>query len=441
METTSRTIRRVAPYAAVARAPFLLLPVALVAAGAAVGLTVGSFDLLATLLALVGLVALHVAVNALNEASDFETGIDLETEPTPFSGGSKTLPHEDITPTAARRLGWAAVAVGVAVGAYFLVTVGWVLVPVYVVGAATVLAYTTVLTRYGVGELGAGLGLGALPVVGTVLVQGGSVPLATWPVSVAAFAATFNLLLLNEFPDELADRAGGRRNLVHRLGRPRAGQLYVAVVALAPLALAVGVLVGQLPAIALLGAVPTVLLARPVSWALTRPTAAVSTDALRENVIWVLATNLLVAAGLLVAVDAPPAVLVDPALAQQVARVVIGLGFLVLTLNNVFNLEDVAAMITDKGVAFPRLVILGASVPMLAASVAVLVGVCIQPAAAYIAVFLVGSTVVFHNFWSVPADEADNEAFHFFKNLVLLGITLLLFGFAAPLTTVPVGVC
>jgi 1,4-dihydroxy-2-naphthoate octaprenyltransferase len=419
----------------------LLLPVALVAAGAAVGLTVGSFDLLATLLALVGLVALHVAVNALNEASDFETGIDLETEPTPFSGGSKTLPHEDITPTAARRLGWAAVAVGVAVGAYFLVTVGWVLVPVYVVGAATVLAYTTVLTRYGVGELGAGLGLGALPVVGTVLVQGGSVPPATWPVSVAAFAATFNLLLLNEFPDELADRAGGRRNLVHRLGRPRAGQLYVAVVALAPLALAVGVLVGQLPAIALLGVVPTVLLARPVSWALTRPTAAVSTDALRENVIWVLATNLLVAAGLLVAVDAPPAVLVDPALAQQVARVVIGLGFLVLTLNNVFNLEDVAAMITHKGVAFPRLVILGASVPMLAASVAVLVGVCIQPAAAYIAVFLVGSTVVFHNFWSVPADEADNEAFHFFKNLVLLGITLLLFGFAAPLTTVPVGVC
>lgn len=441
METTSRTIRRVAPYAAVARAPFLLLPVALVAAGAAVGLTVGSFDPVATLLALVGLVALHVAVNALNEASDFETGIDLETEPTPFSGGSKTLPHEDITPTAARRLGWAAVAVGVAVGAYFLVTVGWVLVPVYVVGAATVLAYTTVLTRYGVGELGAGLGLGALPVVGTVLVQGGSVPPATWPVSVAAFAATFNLLLLNEFPDELADRAGGRRNLVHRLGRRRAGQLYVAVVALAPLALAVGVLVGQLPAIALLGAVPTVLLARPVSWALTRPTAAVSTDALRENVIWVLATNLLVAAGLLVAVDAPPAVLVDPALAQQVARVVIGLGFLVLTLNNVFNLEDVAAMITHKGVAFPRLVILGASVPMLAASVAVLVGVCIQPAAAYIAVFLVGSTVVFHNFWSVPADEADNEAFHFFKNLVLLGITLLLFGFAAPLTTVPVGVC
>ena len=33
----------------------------------------------------------------------------------------------------------------------------------YALGAVTVLAYTTVLTRYGIGELGAGLGLGALP--------------------------------------------------------------------------------------------------------------------------------------------------------------------------------------------------------------------------------------------------------------------------------------
>ena len=44
MQTLSQTATRVAPYAAVARAPFLLLPVALVAAGAAVGLTVGAFD-------------------------------------------------------------------------------------------------------------------------------------------------------------------------------------------------------------------------------------------------------------------------------------------------------------------------------------------------------------------------------------------------------------
>ena len=85
-----------APWLGVARAPFLLLPVPLVASGAAAAAYEGSFGWTPTLLALVGLVLLHVAVNALNEASDMTTGIDLRTTRTPFSGGSGTLPtHRD----------------------------------------------------------------------------------------------------------------------------------------------------------------------------------------------------------------------------------------------------------------------------------------------------------------------------------------------------------
>ena len=79
-------------YAGVARAPFLLLPPTLVAAGAAASAWDGAFSWSRTLLALVGLIALHMAVNILNEWSDMRTGIDLETERTPFSGGSGTLP-------------------------------------------------------------------------------------------------------------------------------------------------------------------------------------------------------------------------------------------------------------------------------------------------------------------------------------------------------------
>ena len=51
----------------------------------------GAFSWSATLLALIALVALHIAVNALNEASDMKTGIDLHTTRTPFSGGSGTI--------------------------------------------------------------------------------------------------------------------------------------------------------------------------------------------------------------------------------------------------------------------------------------------------------------------------------------------------------------
>ena len=85
-------------YAGVARANFLLLPFTLVAVGAAAAAFDGDFNLLHTLLALVGLVGLHVAVNALNEVSDFRRGIDLETVRTPFSGGSGTLPSGALQP-------------------------------------------------------------------------------------------------------------------------------------------------------------------------------------------------------------------------------------------------------------------------------------------------------------------------------------------------------
>ena len=87
-----RPMSKLAAYAGVARAPFLLLPVTLVAAGAAAAAYDDRASALATLLALIGLVALHAAVNAFNEASDMRSGIDLQTTRTPFSGGSGTLP-------------------------------------------------------------------------------------------------------------------------------------------------------------------------------------------------------------------------------------------------------------------------------------------------------------------------------------------------------------
>jgi len=79
-------------YMGVARAPFLTLPVTLVAVGSAAAAYEGHFNLLHTLVALAGLTLLHIAVNVLNEVSDARTGIDFHTRPTPFSGGSKTIP-------------------------------------------------------------------------------------------------------------------------------------------------------------------------------------------------------------------------------------------------------------------------------------------------------------------------------------------------------------
>ena len=288
-------------YAGVARAPFLLLPPTLVAAGAAAAAWEGAFSWARTLLAVIGLVALHMAVNILNEWSDMRTGIDLETERTPFSGGSGTLPAGGMSLKTALVFGLVCSAVGLVTGLWFLWKVGWILLPFVLAGAVAVLTYTDVLARIGVGEIAAGFGLGAGPVIGAALVQGGGWSAAAAAASIPAFFMTFNLLFLNEFPDEKADRGGGRRNLVILLGRKPAAWIYVFAGLATPAGLLVAVFLGLLPALCLVATLPSLLLVKPLRWALSDPSKPVPIPALGANVVWNLATNTLVALTLIAA--------------------------------------------------------------------------------------------------------------------------------------------
>ena len=288
-------------FASVARAPFLLLPPTLVASGAAAAAWDNGFSWARTLLALVGLVALHMAVDILNEWSDMRTGIDLHTERTPFSGGSGTLPAGGMSSRVALVYGLVCAAVGLAIGLWFLREVGWVLLPIVIAGAVCVLTYTDVLARLGVGEIAAGFGLGAGPVIGAALVQEGSWSAAAVAAAIPAFFMTFNLLLLNEFPDEAADREGGRRNLVILLGRRPAAWLYAIAGIATPLAIIVAVLLRVLPPLCLVAVLPSLLLVKPLRWVFTEPGSPVPIPALGANVVWNLATNTVMALTLVVA--------------------------------------------------------------------------------------------------------------------------------------------
>jgi 1,4-dihydroxy-2-naphthoate octaprenyltransferase len=184
------------------------------------------------------------------------------------------------------------------VGVHFALQLGWGFVALLALGAAGVLLYSEVLARAGLGEIFAGLGLGALPVWGTAWVQGSEPgPAALW-AGIPAFLMTFNLLLLNEFPDEEADRHGGRRNLVLLFGRPAAALIYAAAGILVPVTIAAAVGVGALPRLALIAALPSLMLARPLAWALSQPREPVPIPALGANVVWNLATNTVLALSL-----------------------------------------------------------------------------------------------------------------------------------------------
>jgi 1,4-dihydroxy-2-naphthoate octaprenyltransferase len=292
-------------YAGIARVPFLLLPITLIASGASAAAWAGGFSWLHAVVALVGLVALHAAVNSMNEASDMRTGIDLNTQRTPFSGGSGTLPSGALSIRRATVFSLSFAALGLAVGIWFVTRIGTGLIPIMVIGAVCVLGYTDFLARIGLGEIAAGAGLGLLPVMGAALVQEGVLPPAAIAAAIPAFLMTFNLLLLNEFPDEAADREGGRRNLVLLFGRRPAAVIYTAAAILTPASIIGAVIIKVLPPFALIAVLPSLLmLPKPIGWALSSPDQDVPIPALGGNVVWNLTTNLFMAIGLIVAVVA-----------------------------------------------------------------------------------------------------------------------------------------
>lgn len=248
------------------RPRYLLLSVLLVCLGGGVAHYYGDFQWSSFWLCLAGLTLLHVSTNVLNDYFDFSSGIDLETERTPFNGGSGVLNQGLMTPRQTLIFGLTAFALAIPFGGYFLAKVGWSLLPLFLVGSAFVIFGTSYITRmgYGLGELAAGLGLGFLPVFGSAWIMRGAPAPEFVYAAVPSGMWVFNLLFLNEFPDAQADRRGGRNTLVIQLGFARARWLYCALSAAAFLWIAGCALAGAMPPNCLIALLSLPLAARAI---------------------------------------------------------------------------------------------------------------------------------------------------------------------------------
>ena len=248
------------------RLPFLILTPACTLLGAATAVWSGSelnFGYL--LLALAGGLAAHISVNALNEYDDFKSGLDLKTQPTPFSGGSGTLPQYPGKAHVALITGLTALAVTILIGVYFIKTRGWGLLPLGIVGVVNVVAYTKFATRRPVLCLIApGLGFGPLMVMGTDFILSGSYSWTSLLASLVPFFLVSDLLLLNQFPDVEPDRSIGRRHIPILWGRKTAAQIYALFLAAAFITVIIGYVLKLFPGLSLISlamvviAVPTV---------------------------------------------------------------------------------------------------------------------------------------------------------------------------------------
>ena len=284
------------------RPQFLLLAVLLVPIGTAVAWHQGSFNLAYFLLAWVGTVLAHISVNVLNDYFDYRSRLDFHTQRTPFSGGSGILTAGLLEPTNVYILGVASLFLAAVIGVYFVAVRGWGLLPILLLGGLAAYFYTPHFSRWWIGELLAGLGLGTLAVLGAYFVQVGGYNWEVLAVALPPGFLTANLLLLNEFPDLEADRKVGRRNLVMALGTKKASRLYAALVTATYLCIILGVAFRLMPLPALVG-----LLTLPVAFKAVQGAWQHHDDipklvpALGANVITILGTDLLLTVGYVLA--------------------------------------------------------------------------------------------------------------------------------------------
>ena len=285
------------------RLPFLILTPACVLLGAATASWSGAeINLYYLALAFVGAVASHISVNALNEYHDFKSGLDFNTQPTPFSGGSGTLPKNPDKAHVALITGLISLVVIAIVGIYFLYVRGLWLLPVGLLGIVTIVSYTKWITRTPfLCLIAPGLGFGPLMVMGTDFALSGSYSWTSFVASLVPFFLVSDLLLLNQFPDVEADRGVGRHHFPIAIGREASVRLYVIFLVGAYLAIIFGYIIGNLPLTGFL-ALGSIIIAVPT----VKGVARFANDVPRlipymgRNVVIIILTPVLLAIGLFI---------------------------------------------------------------------------------------------------------------------------------------------
>jgi 1,4-dihydroxy-2-naphthoate octaprenyltransferase len=239
----------------VVRVKFFVAGIPAVILGAALAYYwAGSFNPVNFTLSLIGVILAMIGTYTFNEYYDFKSGVDVivpREHITPFNAGSRILPSGSLKPESAFKAGFVAWILYSIIAVYFTFSVGWVIVPLSLVGLISGAFYTMPPFKWayrGLGELLIGLNYGPLITFGAYYVQTAALPLdlLILPSLIPGLLITA-VIWINEFPDYPADRVAGKMNLVARLGLERSRIPYAAQILLIYPVLFIGVLSKVIP--------------------------------------------------------------------------------------------------------------------------------------------------------------------------------------------------
>jgi 1,4-dihydroxy-2-naphthoate octaprenyltransferase len=194
----------------------------------AIGITAwqGRFQWQPAVLCLVFALLAQIASNFANEYYDYKKGSDKKGRVGPRRG----VTEGDIKPTTLRNVTYLTLAIACAVGCCLIPYGGWKIIPVGVLIAIFVLAYSAgpyPLSYHGLGELTVFIFYGVVPVIASYYVISQIIDALAVLASMTIGFMGVNVLLVNNYRDMDDDKEAGKNTAVVIFGRQLASIAYL----------------------------------------------------------------------------------------------------------------------------------------------------------------------------------------------------------------------
>ena len=178
------------------------------------------------LLATLAVVFINAGTNLTNDYFDHQSrSDDINREATPFSGGSRVIQENLISPGRIYRTSLIFFGLAALIGLYLTFARGLLVLVIGILGVLSGYFYTASPIRIGYrgwGELVVGLNCGPLVVAGAYYVQAQTSSLEALFISIPVGLLIAAVLYINEFPDHACDKVAGKNTLIVIMGRERA---------------------------------------------------------------------------------------------------------------------------------------------------------------------------------------------------------------------------
>lgn len=206
--------------------PAAVVPV-LVGSGLAFGEEVFRWD--AFIWALVGALAIQIAANFANDASDARRGAD----PDDRLGPPRMVALGVISARQMWMAAWVAIGVAATAGIFLTIIAGWVILLIGGSSIIAMLGYVGGPAPYGyrgLGEVFVFVFFGLVATVGSRYVHDQTAPLSAWLLALPIGMLVTAILVANNYRDIETDRATGKRTLAVIMGRERTRTFFAVLV-------------------------------------------------------------------------------------------------------------------------------------------------------------------------------------------------------------------